>query len=301
MSELSFISQLARRFPAKAPVVVGIGDDGAVVKGSSSTVVVTDMLLDEVHFRTQATAAELIGRKAIAVNLSDLAAMGCYPTAAFVSLAIPGSQADHRSLLEGIYDGISTIADQYNVCVAGGDTNAWNHPFAINVTLLGEPFANAPILRSTAKAGNILAVTGPLGGSLNHDRHLTFEPRLATSEWLANHVRPTAMMDISDGLSIDLFRMLSASGLAAELDADQIPIHSDVNHASPTDRLRAALSDGEDFELLVAVEQMPPSLPDDIALIPIGRVIKGEPGQIVLVDSNGTVPLTPTGFQHLSD
>jgi len=299
--ELDFVDELRRRFPARSPVHTGIGDDGAVISGheSEQTVVVTDMMLDGVHFDLSQTTAELAGRKAIAVNLSDLAAMGCRPTAAFISVAVPGLAAS-RSLLSSVYDGIERLAEEYQFTVAGGDTNAWDGPFAINVCMTGVPMGSRAILRSGAQAGDLLAVTGPLGGSLGSGRHLTFEPQLKTARQLIEHVSIHAMMDISDGLAIDLHRMMDASGTGALIDSNLIPIHQDVpGTLSAAEQRHAALTDGEDFELLIAVSA------DQLAKLSQARVcelteigvVTQECGCRISVDG-ATQPMVPGGWQH---
>ena len=259
-TENEFIRTLAKRFPVRPPVEVGIGDDGAVLNNpdSARTVVVTDMLLDGIHFDLNRTSPRLAGRKAVAVNLSDLAAMACRPTAAFVSIAVPRSlHGSAAEFLGELYGGIEELTEQYEFTLAGGDTNSWEGPFAINVCLTGVPVGPHPVLRSGAQSGDMLFVTGPLGGSLHHDRHLSFSPRLEIAEWLIRHVPVNAMMDISDGLSMDLHRLAEASGHSAILDAGRIPIHPDVPLSLSVDeRLQAALGDGEDFELLFCVAQV---------------------------------------------
>ena len=268
-TENDFIRRLARRFPLRPPVEVGIGDDGAVMKcghmsepatssyATDRMVIVTDMLLDGVHFELEKISPSLAGRKAVAVNLSDLAAMACFPTAAFVSIAVPRKmKMPSGEFLDELYSGIESLTNQFNFTLAGGDTNSWNGPFAINVCLTGSPMGERPILRSGAQPGDQLFVTGPLGGSLRHGRHLTFEPRLELARWLVDHVKINAMMDLSDGLSMDLHRMMEASGTGAILQADAIPIHKDVpEQHSVSQRLNAALGDGEDFELLISVPE----------------------------------------------
>lgn len=153
-TERQFIRDLQAQFGTVPPVKIGIGDDGAVldVSGDSEQVVVTDLLLDGVHFDLNVTSPFLVGRKAVAVNLSDLAAMGCRPTAAFVSLAIPrGRPQAATDFLCELYRGIQQMTDEFQFSLAGGDTNSWNGPFAINVCLTGVPFSRRPFLRSDAQ------------------------------------------------------------------------------------------------------------------------------------------------------
>jgi thiamine-monophosphate kinase len=268
-TENDFIRRLARRFPLRPPVEVGIGDDGAVLIcgrehatdqvhfAADRMVVVTDMLLDGVHFELDKISPSLAGRKAVAVNLSDLAAMACFPTAAFVSIAIPKTmRMPGGEFLDELYGGIESLTKQYDFTLAGGDTNSWNGPFAINVCLTGSPMKDRPLLRSGARPGDHLFVTGPLGGSLQSGRHLTFEPRLDLARWLVELNPPNAMMDLSDGLSVDLARMMEASNTGAVLRTESIPIHEDVPESLPRpDRTQAALADGEDFELLISVSE----------------------------------------------
>ena len=305
-NELQFVEQLRRQFAVRAPVATGIGDDGAVLKNldGSETVVVTDMLLDGVHFDLRNTSAELAGRKAIAVNLSDLAAMGCRPTAAFVSIAVP-KLTESDKFLADLYCGIQGLSEQFDFTVAGGDTNSWNGPFAINVCMTGEPFADRSILRSGAKPGDTLLVTGALGGSLLSGRHLTFEPRLSESRWLADKFDVNAMMDISDGLAIDLHRMMDASCTGATLTAADIPVHEAVpSDLSPEERLRAAVSDGEDFELLIAMSpdsavaaQQSIHAGPGVQLTTVGHVTTERGCR--LIDASGDIRNLPTaGWQH---
>ncbi len=306
-TENEFIRTLARRFPVRPPVEVGIGDDGAVLYDPDSlrTIIVTDMLLDGVHFDLNRTSPRLAGRKAVAVNLSDLAAMACRPTAALVSLAVPRSlRCAAFEFLDELYDGIEELTEHYKFTLAGGDTNSWDGPLAINVCLTGVPFGSQPVLRSGAQSGDVLFVTGPLGGSLHHDRHLLFSPRLEIAEWLIRHVPISAMMDISDGLSMDLHRLTEASRCSAVLDAGRIPIHGDVPLSLPhVKRLEAALGDGEDFELLFSVNRMVAvTLQEEaaragIVLYQIGVVESGTGCRIR--DSHGNEsPMQISGWQH---
>ena len=316
-TENDFIRRIARRFPLRPPVEVGIGDDGAVlscgrVMGLDQTqfaadrmVVVTDMLLDGVHFELEKISPSLAGRKAVAVNLSDLAAMACFPTAAFVSIAVPKTmRMPSGEFLDELYSGIEALTNQFNFTLAGGDTNSWNGPFAINVCLTGSPMGERPILRSGAKPGDSLFVTGPLGGSLKSGRHLTFEPRLDLARWLVELTPPNAMMDLSDGLSVDLPRMMEASNTGAILRSESIPIHDDVPESlSRPDRTQAALADGEDFELLISVNENDSNnltrmaREAGISLYKVGKVAQQ---QIILIqDDSGLVHKLPgQGWIH---
>jgi len=305
--ERQFIRHLQAQFLARPPVSIGIGDDGAVldVSADSQQVVVTDLLLDGVHFDLNLDEPFLVGRKALAVNLSDLAAMGCRPTAAFVSLAIPKNQSSASpNFLQDLYRGIQQMTEEFQFSLAGGDTNSWNGPFAINVCLTGVPFSAHPFLRSAARAGDGIFVTGPLGGSLHHGRHFKFLPRLNISEWLSRTTSVHGMMDLSDGLSLDLHRMMESSGMAAEILASSIPIHTDVPAGWTSERrLTAALSDGEDFELLFTVSQSEAAklkaAANDvtISLYEIGRVLNGS--GVTLIDAFGNCQIMDVmGWQH---
>lgn len=307
LTEREFIRDLQERFPPITPVEVGIGDDGAVLNcNDSRQIVVTDMLLDGVHFRTKESPPELIGRKAVAVNLSDLAAMGCRPTAAFVSIAISRTMPARDKFLTRLYDGMEEILGHFCVALAGGDTTAWDGPFAINVCLTGVPFARRPILRSGARCDDAIMVTGALGGSLQRGRHLTFEPRLKVSQWLTENFDVHAMMDISDGLAIDIHRMAEASECGVIIHSDQIPISEDVDATlAPPRRLQHALSDGEDFELLFAVSKSEASriLAESLVAVGlkvyrIGQVTAGH--QVLLDDGVSPVELSESGWQHMT-
>ncbi len=303
-SERQFIRSLQNRFPTRFPVETGIGDDGAVINSAKECqqIVVTDLLLDGTHFDLSATTPELIGRKALAVNLSDLAAMACQPTAAFVSIAIPRSLAKDESFLTRLYDGMEEFTQRYDFTIAGGDTNVWNGPFAINVCLTGVPMAKQAVLRSQALPGDSLFVTGPLGGSLHSGRHLTFEPKLETARRLVNQFTIHAMMDISDGLSIDLNRMMEASGTGTIIESTLIPIHHDVSSTlSAADRILHAMNDGEDFELLFAAPAFlsESTQPNGWPFIKIGHVTN-LPGIYQIKTADGKVSnLAEGGWQHL--
>ncbi len=257
--EFRLIDWIRSRVRDRDPVTVGIGDDAAVLRVASGgeLLIATDMLMEGVHFTFPPASPQLAGRKALAVNLSDIAAMGGRATAAFVSVALPVERG--FDFARDVHAGLLELADQYDIVVAGGDTNSWRGPLVINVAVVGEPLASSgPILRSGAKPGDWLFVTGALGGSLA-GRHLTFEPRLREVSRLCELVEVHAMLDISDGLAADLPHILNQSHVGAILDAERIPISEVARNQATAERsaLQRALSDGEDFELLFAVS------PDD--------------------------------------
>src|SRR5436309_6265797 len=172
MSEFAFIDWLRRRTPADPRVLVGPGDDAAVLgwPADRPCLVTTDMLLEGSCFRLAEAGPRRVGRKAMAVNLSDIAAMAGRPVAAVVSVGLP--RRGGRALAEGLYLGLRDVADAFDTAVVGGDTNTWDGPLAINVTLLGEATARGPVRRNGARPGGWLLVTGPLGGSVV-GRHLS--------------------------------------------------------------------------------------------------------------------------------
>lgn len=248
--EFSLIDWLRQHSVGTTSVPVGIGDDAAILAPTpgEELLVTTDMLMDGRHFIVGQAAPELIGRKALAVNLSDIAAMAGRPLAAFVSWALP--RAGGRELAERLFTGMQSLADQFQVAIAGGDTNSWDGPLVINITLVGETVGRQRVLRQGAQPGDGLYVTGPLGGSLA-GRHLTFTPRLREARVLATVAKVTAMLDLSDGVASDLRHILRASQVGVDLDGASVPIHPDVSATlAPRERLQRALTDGEDFELL---------------------------------------------------
>lgn len=301
-SERRFIRQI-QKLPVRPPVQVGIGDDGAVLdcQHDFQQIVVTDMLIDQVHFDASAVDGYDIGYKCVAVNLSDLAAMAAVPTAAFISLALPERLREDSAFLESFYRAVSDLSKKHDFTIAGGDTNRIDGPLVVNVCLTGVPMGGGPVLRSGAKAGDLLVVTGPLGGSLPSGRHLKPIPRFAQAQWAAKNLQLNAMMDISDGLALDLHRMLEESHVGAILFEDQIPVHIDVeSELAESRRVQHALSDGEDFELLMAVgaDSFPSSFPAEIDFTIVGRVVEHNCG-VMLQGSDGHAgPLPEAGFQH---
>ncbi|PHS12988.1 MAG: thiamine-monophosphate kinase [Blastopirellula sp.] len=261
--ERQLIDYLTKHLPSSDDLLVGIGDDAAILdwRTRDDLVVTSDMITDQIDFILADADPKLIGRKALAVNLSDLAAMAAQPVGVIVSLLLPSthskfSSIDPYELALQLYQGILPLAQQYDVVIAGGDTNCWNGPLAINITAFGAMQGNIPWLRCNAQAGDHLLVTGTLGGSILK-KHFEFTPRVNEALSLRQQFNISTAMDISDGLSLDLSRICRASKVGVELLVDQIPISVDAQQLSLQDKdqlspLEHALQDGEDFELLLA-------------------------------------------------
>jgi thiamine-monophosphate kinase len=298
--EFAFIDWVRKQTAADPRVLVGPGDDTAVLKirANAPFLATTDMLLEGSCFLLEA-GGRAIGRKAMAVNLSDMAAMAGRPTAALVSVGLP--RHGGRKLGEDLYLGLHEAASAFDTAIVGGDTNTWQGPLVISVTLLGEATSKGPVLRSGAKPGDWLLVTGALGGSIL-GKHLTFSPRVREALRLHELVDLHAMIDISDGLAADLHHLCEESGCGAELDAASIPMSDaarSMNDAkSPFDH---ALSDGEDFELLMAVDpaagkKLIESQPfPDLRLTKIGQFV--EQGVWLMRESRKEA-LAPRGWVH---
>ncbi|MBF0511940.1 MAG: thiamine-phosphate kinase [Candidatus Omnitrophica bacterium] len=245
LGEFGLIDVLKKYAPISKEVKKGIGDDAAVLAYNKKDylLLTTDMLAEDVHF-TRQMSAKGIGHKALACSISDIAAMGGWPTFAVVSLGV--SSQESVDFIKNIYQGIEKIARAYHVSVVGGDTIK-TEKMIINVALLGQVEKTSLTTRDGARCGDRLFVTGPLGGSLKSSHHLNFMPRLEQARFLVKHFKPSAMMDISDGLSGDLNHILKASGVGVCLDEDMIPRNKGVG-------LEQALNEGEDFELLFTIE-----------------------------------------------
>jgi thiamine-monophosphate kinase len=307
--EREFIAWLRQRLGTDARLLVGPGDDAAVLAPGSrpELVVTTDMLMDGVDFVLGEVDPRRIGRKALAVNLSDLAAMAAVPHSVVISVALP--HACGFALGQELFEGLLPLAMEFNTAIAGGDTNSWDGTLVINITAFGTPTARGPLLRSGAHPGDAIVVTGQFGGSIL-GKHFDFTPRVREALLLHERYELHAGMDVSDGLSLDLSRMCEASRCGAELLLEQIPI-ADAAHTLAASRagtnsqsaLDHALGDGEDFELLLAVpaaeaERMCLAQPlNGVPLTVIGRFI-AEPGLLGIDAAGRRTPLTPRGYEH---
>jgi thiamine-monophosphate kinase len=298
---VEYFRQMVGREPQRVPI--GIGDDMAAVRSEGDLVLVTcDMLLDGTHFDTARHSMRQIGRKAMACSLSDCAAMACRPVAATVAVALNHDAADEDA--RQLFAGLKSMAEEFDCAIVGGDTTAWPHPLVIDVSMLAEPATpRSPVRRNGARLDDEVYVTGELGGSLS-GKHLRFVPRVREAVALAETLgdRLHAMMDLSDGLSLDLHRMCRASRAGATLDEDRLTavISEAARSAAEGDDLSPlehALHDGEDFELLFVVESgaVPPEL--GVRCTRIGLVTSG--GLTIRSSDGRTSVLEPRGYEHL--
>lgn len=301
--EFELIDWIRSQVRDREPVLLGIGDDAACLRPAPNReqLVAIDMLMEGVHFTFPDAPPELAGRKALAVNLSDIAAMGGEPTAVFVSVALPNSRGPEFA--RRVHAGLIELANEFDLVIAGGDTNSWNGPLVISVTVTGQPIGPRPVQRRGARPGDWIYVTGSLGGSLQSRHHLTFTPRLAEAKKLVQMVELNAMMDVSDGLAADLHHILSASQVGALLESDQIPL-TDAARTSDDgiSPLRHGLSDGEDFELLFVVapdqgELLASKWEDATPLTKIGEICETR-GCRIRSPEGRIEPLEPIGWTH---
>ena len=305
--ETEFIHWLRGRLPAHPQLLLGPGDDAAVLRltRADGCVVTSDLLNDGVDFLLDQCDPRLVGRKALAVNLSDLAAMAARPVAAVVSLLLP--RAGALPLAQQLFEGLLPLAEEFHVAVAGGDTNTWDGRLVICVTAIGEVTGDRPLRRNGALPGDELLVTGRLGGSLL-GKHLHFTPRVREALTLHARYRLHAATDISDGLTLDLSNILTESGCGAVLDLEQIPLDGAAQRLAAQDApggsaLDHALGDGEDFELILAAgpDEARRMLDDQPLETPLTRIgaCTAEPGLWVRDAAGGPLRrMEPRGWRH---
>jgi thiamine-monophosphate kinase len=331
-SEFQFIAGLrARARDANNDLIVGIGDDAAILRPSPDRelLITTDLLIEDIHFKFEYTPLSLLGHKALAVNLSDIAAMGGRPRFFLLSLARPRNLSDDQ--LDALMNGMLKLAQAHNTILIGGDTCAAPDRLFINITVIGECARGQAIARNGAKPGDRIYVSGQLGGSalglqmlragqrldaisneatdagaLNDylaknpalRAHLAPQPRIALGAAIGDRLLATAMIDISDGLSSDLGHICAESGAGAQVHADAIPISDGAT-------LDQALNGGEDYELLFTVS--PQRIDEmaelcqqfsDINIACIGEI--GKEKDLRLITSRGEQPLLPKGYDHFA-
>ena len=245
LGEDAVVAALTRGLPCGKDVRLGAGDDCAVIGGARDRMwqlLKTDCVVEDVHFEKMEKPAR-VGWKALCRAVSDIAAMGGLPNHALITIAV--SRDVKMAWLRGIYAGLRAAARRFGVSIVGGETSRSPGPAFISIALTGEVERARCVTRGGGKAGDLLYVTGKLGGSLA-GKHRDFIPRLAEARWLAENFRIRAMMDISDGLAADLPRLARASGCGFVISEEKIPRARGCTVAQ-------ALGDGEDFELLFAV------------------------------------------------
>jgi thiamine-monophosphate kinase len=257
-NEFDYIAWIRQQQKPSGLVRVGIGDDLAVLSWPKDDPVLVgvDQVLDGVHFDSTVHSPRAIGRKAMNRNLSDCAAMGCLPAAAVVTVALPKGVGDEYA--KELFLGMKEAGEKFDCQIVGGDTGSWPGKLVVTVSILGRSDGVEPVRRNGAKPGDLIYVTGPLGGSLM-GRHMTFEPKVEVGRTLALIKSVSAMIDLSDGLSRDLAHICRESGVGALVDAWEIPVHEDAvemrrDGHSP---LEHALHDGEDYELLFTAPHQP--------------------------------------------
>jgi thiamine-monophosphate kinase len=335
-SEFDFIAALKQRVAASGikseSSIAGIGDDAAVFRSGSGkeNVISADMLVEDIDFRRTTTPPFLLGHKALAVSLSDIAAMGARPLWSLISIGVP-EDIWQTEFVNHFYDGLLALANQYGVQLIGGDTSRTNEGIVIDSVVAGECAAGAAVMRSGASPGDQIFVTGSLGAAaaglrliergahlaeqnlgdedsqkLDHVliRQLRPEPRVGWGIVLGEERLATAMIDLSDGLSSDLNRLCEASGVGALIDSSLLPIDNRVVELCgrrALDPLQLALHGGEDFELLFTIK------PADVARLPrrvdgveikrIGEVSKTADG-VRISEGQRIWDLKPGGWKH---
>jgi len=299
-------------------LTIGIGDDAAAWQCDSSIqLATTDSLIQDTHFNLNITGWEELGWKAIAVNLSDIAAMGGTPRYALVSLALPGEL--ETDCVSSLYQGMVQIANQFGIAIAGGNI-ASASKVTITITVLGSLEDKSALTRSAAIPGNQIAVTGYLGLSaaglqmlkqkLNFDAetsrllrqaHLQPIPRIKEGQILL-HQGVRAAIDISDGLIADLTHICKASRVSARIKESLVPVHPVAQANFKTDCQQLALTGGEDYELLFTassqvIAQVKQALTCPVTVI--GEIIEGLPGHVNLIDTAGkSIPWQQAGWEH---
>ncbi|OGX19343.1 MAG: thiamine-phosphate kinase [Omnitrophica WOR_2 bacterium RBG_13_44_8b] len=291
LGEFGLIKRFQRLIKTDASVVKGSGDDCAVLKYDRKffQLFTCDMLVEGVDFSHKENPC-LIGRKSIAVSISDIAACGGTPRHCVISVGIPGETS--VEFTDKLFKGMLDLAGIYKINLVGGDLSSAKN-LVIDVSMLGIVEKKNLVLRSGAKAGDIIFVSGSLGGSIK-GKHLKFTPRLKESAALVKNFKVNAMIDISDGLSQDLGHILNASNVGALIYEDLIPL------AKPARNLDDALFMGEDFELLftLSLKQAQKLLKQKLKFMPIGKIMDKKYG-LRLMDKGGRVKaLEPKGYRH---
>ena len=273
-------------------VIIAPGDDMAQLRlDGPDLLAAVDQVVGGLHFDPDHTALELIGRKAVTRSLSDVAAMAGSPRGSLVAVCLPGDLGEPAACT--LFDAMHATAAQFNCPLVGGDISIHDGPLVASVTVLAEPTRPTPLTRTGARPGDGLYVTGTLGGAVRSGRHLTFTPRIDEAIALAAMLgdRLHAMIDVSDGLGRDAGHL--AVDVRIEIDAERVPCSADAGD------WRAALSEGEDYELCFAAAGDVPERIEGLPVTRVGDVLTGETGAFVR-DADTIVPAGGLGWQHES-
>ncbi|MBA3439358.1 MAG: thiamine-phosphate kinase [Pyrinomonadaceae bacterium] len=339
--EFDFINFVRRQTEKKqrpSGLAMGIGDDAAVVtaRPGNTSVVTTDLLIEDIDFRRHWTPPRLLGHKALAVSLSDIAAMGARPRWTLISIGVPSS-VWKTNFPQEFYRGFFALADQYDVALIGGDISGTPDRIVVNSTVIGEMKQQRHVLRAGARSGDLIFVTGKLGGASaglrlleaggqapdNHPssrpskrrgfnarelvmlRQLSPTPRVGWGIRLGEQRLATAMIDISDGLSSDLTHLTQASEVGATIEVERIPVDPLVEQVGMKNHeaLALALHGGEDFELLFSVRPRNRArVPKEVDGVPATLIgeITDEAGRLQLQEGGRTRVLKPQGFVHFA-
>jgi len=318
ISRIRKMSHSARvKLPAGAGVVAGIGDDSAVLRNKTGrdVLVTTDFTLEGIHFRRDWHPAESVGHHCVTRGLSDIAAMGGEPVAVFLSLALPRDLP--QTWVDGFMRGLVRQAEEYGATLAGGDTAGSPNGVLADIILIGSVPQGKVLLRSGARPGDAIYVSGTLGGSAaavlemertrkkvsprDYSRHFRPEPRVEVGRVLREKRLASAMIDTSDGLSVDLAHICKESGCGAEVEADAIPL-ARVGKPSHEVDLELGLHGGEDYELLFTARPNK-KIPSRIAGVPITRIGHMKRGRkILVIDPQGSrSELLPSGWEHFRE
>jgi len=294
LGEFNFINRISKPIRPSSRVVKGIGDDAAVLEYTKDKYLLftTDMIIERKHF-CENTEAELVGKKALSCNISDIAAMGGVPKFAVISVGLPGSL--DSGYADRLYKGIRKAAGSFKIDLVGGDT-VNSGKIIINIALIGEVEKKNLALRSGAKENDAIFVTGNIGGSIK-SKHLNFTPRIKEARFLVNNFKISSMIDVSDGLLADLGHILEESCKGAIIYEKAIPLSA--NAAG----FNSAVRDGEDFELVFTLpspqaDRLEKAWPFATPLSRIGRIINRRKGFSIVSKNGKSKKISPAGFTH---
>ena len=316
LREKTLIEKIRRAAASGPSVVTGIGDDAAVLRvpPGHEMLVTTDFSIEKVHFRLDWHAPELVGRRCLTRGLSDIAAMGGEPLAAFLSLALPSNVP--TKWVDRFLRGLLGLAKEFKVPLAGGDTAQSPNGILADIVVVGSVPKGKAILRSGARAGDHIYVTGELGGSAaalarlahskpvgaEYSRHFHPIPRVALGRWLRERGMASAMIDLSDGLSTDLEHLCQESHVGAEIEAEAIPrahIGARPGKSRKPVELSLALHGGDDYELLFTSATTLPAEIAGVRVTRIGRTTRSR-GMRLIDENRKSRRLAAEGWEHFN-